>query len=121
MAISDDRLRELAATLAEELGIKRKSPGKLNMARPGQVVPLQRRGLAPFEREIRYSRIRDLARMYSLQWLIRQEVASVGGVLEALEDEALLALHSMMERARDCCVEGVPFDEVGLVRNQDPF
>lgn len=67
-------------------------------------------------RSLYCSRIRDIARLYRLDWLVRQECSSAYGMIESLEDEDLVDLHWTMERARECISEGVALDEAGLVK-----
>ena len=118
MTISDERLKELAGEMAQAMGMTPKEPKGPSLVRRGQVIAFQRSGMDGATRDIIYARIRDLARMYWLAWLIRQETAHVRGVIECLTDEALLDLKDKMERARECRVEGIGFDEAGLVREQ---
>lgn len=68
-------------------------------------------------RDLYLSRIRDLSRMYWLQWIVRQETQYYGRSLEELDDDQLIAVARKLERGRECRIEGVGFDEVpGLVR-----
>lgn len=116
MTISDERLRELAQQMAVQMGMAPKPARVPLLVRRGEAVPFQRRGLDPQTRECLYARIRDLAAMYALGWLVRQETEHVGGVVRCLTDDDLLQLRHKMERGRECQVEGIGFDEAGLVR-----
>jgi len=114
-----DRLAELIAQRAQrKLGskVKLQVVGKGNLR---DVVPSAPKPghMDSVTRDCIYARIRDLAKMYWLAWLVRQETTAVGGIIECLDDDALTSLLEKMERARECRVEGVGFDEVGLVSN----
>lgn len=61
-------------------------------------------------------RIRYLSKAYCLQWLIEQATFNRANV-DCLEDHELGALLRDMERARECLVDGVSFDDAGLVRS----
>ena len=91
---------------------------KLRLVQREDLEPKPVAGLDPQTRDCMYRRIRDLSRMYWLSWLVRQETPSVGGVIECLDDESLSALLQKLERARECRVEGIAFDEAGLVAPQ---
>ena len=106
-----DALRRLAVTIATESGAK---PRKRRLAVVGEETGP---GLTPIQRDVLYARIRDLGNLYWLNWLIRQETAHAMGVLECLSDDELQALMEKMERGRECRVDGIPFDDAGLVRD----
>jgi hypothetical protein len=60
-------------------------------------------------------RIRWLSDSYDLQWILDQEVRGEGSLslLPMAQVEHVLAV---MERAHACIVEGIGFDEAGLVK-----
>lgn len=70
-------------------------------------------------RDIMYSRIRDLAGMYNLWAIVRQETAATGGKIECLEDADLKKLRENLEQARECIIDDVPFDYAGLIKRSD--
>lgn len=71
--------------------------------------------LQPFERDMRYQLVRDIAGLHGLGWLIRRETEHVDGIIERLDDADLIELHATMCRAQDCILEGIGFDDAGLM------
>jgi hypothetical protein len=61
-------------------------------------------------------RVRHLVKLYRLHALLAQELFDRAGI-ESLDDAELSALVVTIERAADCCNEGIPLHEAGLLRN----
>lgn len=111
-----DAVQRLARRVAERSGAKVSNrPRHLKSVEPGSELP----GLSAIQRDVLYSRIRDLGNLYWLNWLIRQETAHVMGVMECLCDEELLALREKMLAGKECREEGIAFTERGLIREID--
>jgi hypothetical protein len=106
-----DSMRYLALQVAQRVGVR--AGRKRRLSAVGD-APLP--GMTALQRDVLYSRITDLARMYWLAWLVRQETRHVEGVVECLTDDELNALMIKMERGREARIEGIAFDDVGLVR-----
>lgn len=113
----ETRLQALANLISQEIEKAPPRP-KLRLVRRDDLIPPDPQRMDPQTRDVIYRRIRDLARMYCLGWLVRQETEHVGGVLECLDDCGLRSLRDKMERGRECRVEGISFDDAGLVRQQ---
>lgn len=115
-----DRMAELIAErarrkLGEKARLRVVGVGNLRKEIPTAPAPGH---LDAQSRDVIYARINDLSKMYWLRWLVRQETQHVQGVVECLTDNELLALRDKMERGRECRVEGIGFDDAGLVRSQ---
>ncbi|MBD8696569.1 hypothetical protein [Stenotrophomonas sp. CFBP 13718] len=112
MTDKDQDLRQMAQAVADAMGAR--TGRKVRRLR---VVGEQANdGLNAIQRDVLYSRIRDLSELYSLAWLVRQETMEVSGIMECLTDEALQALLATVECAVECVHEGVPFVEKGLIK-----
>lgn len=75
----------------------------------------QRSFLDPQTRECLRTAIRDMARVYGLEWFMRRHTMHVHYALEHLTDEELVALEKKIDSARECLRDGVSFDEAGLI------
>lgn len=115
MAISDERLRELAEKMAAVMEGERAKPKLRLIDLPPR--PVREDCMDPLMRESHYRRIRYLAGAYRLQWLVDQATFGVANI-EDLTDEELIKLHHDMDRARECPVEDVSYEEAGLVRSR---
>lgn len=110
------RLEALARMIAREI---ERAPARpdLRLVKPVNASLGSHSQLSAAGRKVTCDRIRDLANLYRLDWLVRQETESCFGSLEQLHDADLIKLRATIERARECFIEGIAFDEVGLVRN----
>lgn len=115
MALSEERLKELASRMAKAMGTETPTP------RPHlRLVTLSTpaRQLDDLTRESHCRMIRHLRRRwgYSMQLIIDQATFGLAGI-EQLDDEQLIQLHRDLERAQDCLHDGVTFEDAGLLRS----
>jgi hypothetical protein len=109
--MKDEHLIRLAEQAARDAGVR---VGKKRRLRVVGAEPPP--SLSALQRDVLYSRIKDLGNLYALNWLIRQETMHVLGVMECLSDDELTELLAKMERGLEARMDGVAFEEVGLVR-----
>lgn len=114
MALSEERLKELASRMAKAMGTETPRP------RPHlRLVTLSTpaRQLDDLTRESHCRMIRHLRRRwgYSMQLIIDQATFGLAGI-EQLEDQQLVQLHRDLERAQDCMREGISFEDAGLLQ-----
>jgi len=113
MALTKEEASELARILHARSGGGRTIRPKLRV-----VTPAKTNLLDHFERENHIRRIIYLRDGYRLRWLVDQ-CAFKAISLWSLDDEEIVKLHALMERARRCIVEGISFEDAGLVASLD--
>ncbi|WP_414490542.1 hypothetical protein [Stenotrophomonas maltophilia] len=116
MALSEERLKELASRMAKAMGTETSTPRPhLRLVTCTTAV----RQLDDLTRESHCRMIRHLRRRWGfpMQMIIDQAVFGLAGV-EQLDDEALIQLHRDLERAQDCMRDGISFEDAGLLRAQ---
>ncbi|HEL2957123.1 TPA: hypothetical protein UL931_000320 [Stenotrophomonas maltophilia] len=114
MALSEERLKELASRMAKAMEAEVHSDRpRLRLVKP-QPPP---RGMDDLMRESHCKMIRHFRRRwgYPMQMIIDQAVFGLAGI-EQLDDEALIQLHKDLERAQECMLDGVSFEDAGLLR-----
>lgn len=112
MAASKREMQQMAAAVAKAMGLQAGKPRRHLVAVDDQSPER----LNALQRDVLYSRIRDLVEQYHLGWLVRQETMHVMGIIECLPDDELTALLGKVERGVDAVMDGVAFVEVGLVK-----
>lgn len=133
MAISDERLRELAKQMAEAMGMAEKARRRSALrvlpgggARQGagkaalKLVDTPPPRMDAIERESHLRFIRSMRRAYRLVGmdLIVNQATLGKGTIDDLSDEDLVQLHRDMDRARDCLLNDVSFEDAGLIKQQ---
>lgn len=121
MAISETRLRELAAQMAALMQDPEphKKPARphLRLVQPAALAVSDR--MDAITRESHLKLIGHIRRRWGrpMQELIDQACFGVTGP-EQLGDEDLVALHRDLERAQECMRDGVTFEDAGLLRSR---
>jgi hypothetical protein len=105
-------LEALAEALAEKVRRSKREKPKLRLVQPARPTIFD-----AITRASILSRIRWLSKSYrDLQMLVDQATFNMPG-LDSMEDTQLSALLRDLERARECCLEGIPFDDAELIHN----
>jgi len=111
--MKEARFKELAQRLANRTDELRGSrrPSTLRVVRPTE----SDRTMCDVTRSSHIRMINHYRRWYGLQLLVDQACVGYGGV-DQLPDEAILALHRDIDRARECIKDGVSWEDAGLLR-----
>lgn len=109
--MSHEELKSLALKMAAVINIARAEKTNLRLVKTARPTQLD-----AITRESYLRRIRLLGRHCQLYWMIDQACFSIAN-LDCLEDPLVIKLLEEMERARECSLEGIPFEDADLVIN----
>lgn len=114
--LTDEKIEQMATALAARIAARIESPPPAASlaGRPRLIVPEHvRPTLVDPTRAARERRIRFIVNRYGLHWLVDQHTE---GEVEDMGEEQLQALGADCERALKAVLEGVSFEDIGLVR-----
>lgn len=122
MAVSDERLREIAIKLAEAMDGGKKAAPVLKLVQPSSTTPAARHPsrMDSITRESHIRLISSLRRYYKpygMDLIVNQALIGKGS-LDQLSDDELVDLTRSIDRARECISDGISFEEAGLLRSQ---
>lgn len=114
----DQELEALAEAIAQRVKLRAKPPPTKLALVPKGPAP-KPRTMDAIERESRIRWIQALARVYrpaGMDLIVKQ--AMIGKrYMSDLDDDELTELLNNIDRARDCLIDGITFEEAGLLRS----
>lgn len=117
MALSEERLQELAKRMAAAMGPASEAPSRPQLQLVRDAPPYRR--MDDITRESHCRMIRHIRRRWGhyMQRIIDHACFGLTGI-DQLDDDSLVQLHMDLERAEQCMLEGISLEDAGLLRTR---